>query len=117
MIEGIAHRAKADAITKDRKVIIDLKTTSSEIEDFKWSAKKFKYALQASLYLKIFGAEEFIFLVIDKNTKDIGIFTCSDMFLEYGLIDVYAGIQAYKDFFLQPNSEELIKNNVIRGIL
>jgi hypothetical protein len=117
MIEGIAHRAKADAITKDRKVIIDLKTTSSDIEDFKWSAKKFKYALQASLYLKIFGAEEFIFLVIDKNTKDIGIFTCSDMFLEYGLIDVYAGIQAYKDFFLQPNSEELIKNNVIRGIL
>jgi len=55
--------------------------------------------------------------VVQKDTKDIGIFTCSDQFLEYGLMDVYAGIQTYKNFFLQPNSEDLIKNNVIRGIL
>ena len=117
MIEGIAHRAKADAITKDRSVIIDIKTTSSDISEFKWSAKKFNYALQASLYLKIFGAQEFIFLVVQKDTKDIGIFTCSDEFLSYGAVDVQAGIQIYKDFFLQPNSDELIKNNVIRGVL
>jgi hypothetical protein len=117
MLEDLPFRAKADAITKDRNVIIDLKTTSTEISDWHWSAKKFKYALQAALYLKIFNAEEFIFIVIDKNTKDIGIFTCSDMFLEDGLEDVLAGIKIYKDFFLQPNSEELIKNNVFRGIL
>lgn len=117
MVEGIAHRAKADALTKDKKVIIDIKTTSSDIADFKWSAKKFNYGLQAALYLHIFGAEEFIFLVVQKDTKDIGIFTCSEEFLSYGYADVLAGIQTYKNFFLQPNSDELIKNNVIRGIL
>lgn len=117
MIDDLPFRAKADAITKDRKVIIDLKTTASDIEDFKWSAKKFKYALQARLYLDIFGAEEFIFIVVQKDTKDIGIFTCSHIFLDQGGEDIMHGIKVYKDFFLQPNSEELIKNNVIRGVL
>jgi len=117
MVQGIAHRAKADAISKDRKVIIDVKTTSSDIEDFKWSAKKFNYGLQAALYKHIFGAEEFIFLVVQKDTKDIGIFTCSDEFLSYGSLDIEAAIESYKYFFTQPNSEDLIKNNVTRGIL
>jgi hypothetical protein len=117
MIDGLPFRAKADAISKDRSVIIDVKTTSSDVVDFKWSAKKFNYALQARLYLDIFKAKEFIFLVIDKNTKDIGIFTCSEEFLEGGASDIEAGIAVYKNFFLQPNSEDLIKNNVIRGVL
>lgn len=117
MIEDLPFRAKADAITKDRSLIIDLKTTSVDLNDWHWSAKKFKYALQAALYLRIFGAEQFIFVVIDKNTKDIGIFTCSDAFLEGGQQDIDAAIKVYQDYFLQPNSEELIKNNVFRGIL
>lgn len=117
MIEDLPFRAKADAITKDRSLIIDLKTTSVDLNDWHWSAKKFKYALQAALYMMIFGANEFIFIVIDKNTKDIGIFTCSDPFIEGGRQDIDAAIKVYKDYFLKPNSEELIKNNVFRGIL
>jgi len=117
MIEDLPFRAKADALTKDGSVIIDLKTTSSDVSDFYWSAKKYNYALQAALYLKVFNAQEFIFLVIDKNTKDIGIFSCSNDFLEAGSNDIYRGIQVYKNFFMQPNSEELIKNNVYRGVL
>ena len=117
MIEGLPFRAKADALTKDGSVIIDLKTTSSDVSDFYWSAKKYNYALQAALYLKVFNAQEFIFLVIDKNTKDIGIFSCSNDFLETGSTDIYRGIEVYKSFFMQPNSEELIKNNVYRGVL
>jgi hypothetical protein len=117
MIEDLPFRAKADALTKDGSVIIDLKTTSSDVSDFYWSAKKYNYALQAALYLKVFGAQEFIFLVIDKNTKDIGIFSCSNDFLETGSTDIYRGIEVYKSFFMQPNSEELIKNNVYRGVL
>jgi hypothetical protein len=117
MIDGIAHRAKADAITKDRKVIIDLKTTSSDIDDFKWSAKKFSYGLQAALYKRIFNVEEFIFLVVQKDTKDIGIFTCSDEFLDNGNSAINFAIDTYKYYFMQPNSSELIKNYVVRGIL
>lgn len=117
MIEDLPFRAKADALTKDGSVIIDLKTTSSGVQDFVWSAKKYNYALQAALYLRIFGAQEFIFLVVDKNTKDIGIFSCSEDFLEAGSNDIYRGIEVYKNFFMQPNSEELIKNDVYRGLL
>lgn len=117
MVEGIAHRAKADAITKDRSVIIDIKTTSSKVQNFQWAAKDFDYALQARLYLDIFKAVEFIFVVVQKDTKDIGIFHCSEEFLEYGATRIQLGIHEYKSVFLQPNAEELIKNYVIRGVL
>ena len=117
MIEDIAFRAKADALGSNGSVIIDLKTTSAGVNDFYYSARKFNYGLQAALYMRIFNATEFIFLVVDKNTKDIGIFSCSGDFLEKGSDDIYKGIDVYKQFFLSENSEELINNNVIRGIL
>lgn len=116
-VEGLAHRAKADAITKDKKVIIDLKTTSEKVSDFHWSAKRYNYGLQAALYLHIFDAEEFIFLVVNKHTKDIGIFTCSNSFLEDGMSDVYRSIEVYNEWIAKPNSSELIKNYVVRGVL
>ena len=120
MIEDLPFRAKADAITKDGSTIIDIKTTSSigeEGEDFYWSARRFKYALQAVLYMEIFGATDFIFLVVDKGTKEIGIFDCSEQFLETGRMHIAKGIENYKKFFLSPDSETLIKNNVIRRTL
>lgn len=117
VIDDLPFRAKADSITKDGSVIIDLKTTSGGVADFKWSAKKYNYGLQAALYLHIFGATEFIFVVVDKFTKDIGIFDCSELFLEQGWNDIYSGIAIYKDYFLKENNEELIKNYVIRGTL
>ena len=104
-------------ITKSRNTIIDLKTTSGGVEEFKWSAKKYNYALQAALYLYIFGADEFLFMVVDKNTKDIGIFDCSDLFLEQGWNDVETAIANYKQYFQVPNSEDLVKNYVVRGTL
>lgn len=120
MIEGLPFRAKADAITKDGSTIIDIKTTASIGEngdDFYWSARKFKYALQAVLYMEIFGAVDFIFLVVDKGTREIGIFDCSDEFLEIGKFHIAKGIENYKKFFMSPDSETLIKNNVIRRTL
>ena len=117
VIGDIPFRAKADAITKDRNVIIDLKTTSGGVSEFKWSAKKYKYGLQAWLYKEIFGADEFIFLVVDKLTKDIGIFECSDSFLSQGQDDVARGIEIYKEYIANPKSKQLIDNYVVRGIL
>lgn len=120
MIDDIAHRAKADAISKDGSLIIDIKTTADigeEGDGFYWSARKFKYALQAALYLRIFGASEFVFVVVDKNTKEVGIFECSREFLELGNAQVEMGIAVYKKYFMQENSDELIKNHVIRRVL
>ena len=118
MLDGLAFRAKADALSKDGRRIIDIKTTSSDINDFHWSAKKYQYDLQAALYLELFeSAVEFIFLVINKDTKDIGIFECSEQFIQNGRNAVEHGINTYKYYFMQDNSDELIKNHVIRGIL
>lgn len=117
MIEDIAFRAKADALGSGGSVIIDLKTTSAGVNEFYYSARKYNYGLQAALYMRIFNATDFIFLVVDKFTKDIGIFSCSGEFLEKGSDDIHRGIDIYKQFFMSGNSEELIKNNVIRGIL
>ena len=69
------------------------------------------------MYLQIFGATEFIFLVIDKNTKDIGIFEVSSEFIQAGQNAIEYAIENYKYYFDNPNSQELINNYVIRGIL
>ena len=96
MIDGLPFRGKAD-ILKDN-VVIDLKTTS-DITKFRWSAKHFSYDLQAALYLKMFEADEFIFVVVDKDSKDIMICDCSDEFINNGLVKLDRAIEQYKYFF------------------
>ena len=96
MISGIPFRGKADIIKG--KSIIDLKTTA-KISDFEYSANNFGYDLQAYLYLQLFPeAENFVFICIDKNTNDIGIYTCSNSFLESGRRKLMKGIKDYKQF-------------------
>jgi hypothetical protein len=97
MIKGIAFRGKADILRVDE--IVDIKTTT-DVANFKWSAYKYGYDLQAYLYLKLFpGAKKFRFLCIDKATKDIGIFDCSEEFLDSGRKKLEKGISDYKKFF------------------
>lgn len=104
MIEGLAFRAKADILKDD--CIIDLKTTA-DITKFRFSAYKFSYDMQAYLYLQMFPqAKTFKFIVIDKNTMDIGIYECSEEFLEYGKEKFERAIEIYKHFFIDENSIE-----------
>lgn len=115
-IQDLPFRVKADCISEDGALIVDLKTTA-DVYSWERSARRYKYALQAELYRTIFGAKDFIFLVIDKNTTDIGIFDCTEEFYAEGGYDIECAIQIYKDFFLNGNTEELIRNYVIRGLL
>ena len=117
MIQGLPFRAKADAITVSRNTIVDLKTTSANIDDWHWEAKKYNYGLQAALYMKIFGATEFIFLVVNKSSKDIGIFECGDSFISNGQSAIDFAIDTYKYYFGKEDSDQLINNYVHRGIL
>ena len=97
MIEGLPFRGKADVLKGN--LIIDLKTTAN-INDFEYSALKFGYDLQAYLYLQLFPeAEKFIFICIDKTTKDMGIYECSNSFLESGRRKLKKGIEEYRHFF------------------
>jgi len=79
-IYGNMWKGKADIINHDEKLIIDLKTTS-DIDRFRWSASKFNYDSQAYIYSSLFGYE-MMFMVIDKETLQIGLFDCSPAFYE-----------------------------------
>ena len=90
-------KGKADIVNHDEKLIIDLKTTA-DIDKFQWSASKFNYDSQAYIYSKLFGYE-FLFIVIDKNTHQIGMFDCSPQFYERGEEKVSKASEAYDLFY------------------
>ena len=113
MIDGIPFRAKAD-ILKDNQ-IVDLKTTTG-LNEFRYSADKYSYDLQAYLYREMFNVDEFVFVCIDKGSLDIGIFECSDEFYEKGKRKLEQGIANYKYFFGEDSGVDL-NQYVLRGIL
>ena len=94
---GNKWKGKADIVNHEEKLIIDLKTTA-DIEKFQWSASKFNYDSQAYIYSKLFGYE-FLFIVIDKNTHQIGMFDCSPQFYERGEEKVRKASEAYDLFY------------------
>ena len=94
---GNKWKGKADIVNHEEKLIIDLKTTA-DIEKFQWSASKFNYDSQAYIYSKLFGYE-FLFIVIDKNTHQIGVFDCSPQFYERGEDKVRKASEAYDLFY------------------
>ena len=96
-LEGQMWKGKADIVNHDEKLIIDLKTTA-DITKFKYSASKYNYDSQAYIYSKLFGYE-MLFIVIDKNTHQIGIFDCSPQFYERGKDKVERAVQAYELFY------------------
>ena len=96
-LEGHMWKGKADIVNHDEKLIIDLKTTA-DITKFKYSASKYNYDSQAYIYSKLFGYE-MLFIAIDKNTHQIGIFDCSPEFYERGKDKVQRAVQAYELFY------------------
>jgi hypothetical protein len=106
-------KGKADVINKDEKLVIDLKSTS-DIDNFHWSAKKYNYDSQAYLYREIFGVD-LIFVVIDKKSLKINIFEVSDETLQRGQEKVEKAMEIFdlyyntKDF----NPNEYIETKII----
>ena len=72
--------------------------TTADLNKFRYSASKYNYDSQAYIYSKLFGYE-MIFIVIDKNTHQIGIFDCSPEFYERGKDKVERAVQAYELFY------------------
>lgn len=124
VIDDLPFRAKADVLSKDGRMIIDLKTTTKmngtteeqKLRHFRFTAKDFKYNLQASLYTQIFEAN-FMFIVINKSNYDIGVFEAGYEFLGSGDQLLQESISIYKKYFKGGVKEELIKNRVVRGVL
>ena len=98
-IEGEMWKGKADIVNHNEKLVVDLKTTA-DITRFKWSASKYNYDSQAYIYRKLFGYD-MLFIVIDKNTHQLGLFDCSAEFYEKGKDKVQRAVEAYKLFYKQ----------------
>ena len=96
-IEGLTWKGKADIVNHDERLVIDLKTTA-DIKKFRNSAYRFNYDSQAYIYSQLFGYE-MLFIVIDKNTHQIGLFDCSPQFYESGLGKVRMAVEVYDLFF------------------
>jgi len=96
-INGQMWKGKADIINHSEKLIVDLKTTN-DIGMFKNSAWKYNYDSQAYIYSQLFGYE-LIFIVIDKNTHQIGLYDCSTEFIERGIEKVRKATEAYELFY------------------
>jgi len=98
-------KGKADIINHDEKLIIDLKTTG-DIEKFRWSASKFNYDSQAYIYRHLFGYD-MLFIAIDKNTHQIGLFDCSPKFYKSGKEKVEKASEIFDLFYKDKDFDPL----------
>ena len=109
---GKKWKGKADIVGKD--ILIDLKTTSN-IKDFKYSARKYNYDSQAFLYQQFFD-KPLVFYVVDKLTYELGIYYPSETFLNYGKEKVERAVEVYNKFFSEDATED-IETYVIKETL
>ena len=100
-IFGAPWKGKADIIKSD--MIVDLKTTSN-IDDFKFSARKYNYDSQAYVYEKLFGVPV-VFLVIEKGSLRTSVVSCSTRFLQAGEQKVIQAVNVWARYF-GPNATE-----------
>lgn len=92
---GHTFKGKADIVCPD--MLIDLKTTSN-LNDFRYSAKKYNYDSQAYIYQELFG-KPLIFIAIDKGSHMMGMYRLSEEFVKGGKAKVERAMEVYDKFF------------------
>lgn len=112
---GEMWKGKADVLNHDAKMIIDLKTTGN-LDQFASSAKKWNYDSQAFIYNHLFGYDV-AFVAIDKNTKRVGFFDCSQEFLKGGREKVIEAVYNYRLWFKDQNVDEVDTSFLLHGTL
>jgi hypothetical protein len=91
----LPFRGKADISLPG--VVVDLKTTS-DINNFSESALRFNYDIQAALYMELFDAFDFKYVVVDKRTKEVKFFTFNNDFIEEGVEKLNIATDNYKEY-------------------
>jgi hypothetical protein len=94
-------KGKADIVNVKEGLVVDLKTTA-DLEKFHWSAKKYNYDSQAYIYRELFNLD-MVFIAIDKNTGQIGIYDCSQDFYKTGQMKAEKASEIYDLWFKSPN--------------
>lgn len=111
-IFGLPFKGKADIVTDE--ILIDIKTTG-DIDDFRWSAKKYNYDSQSYIYNQLFG-KPLVFFVICKKSHRLGVFEPSEEFVMSGRDKVQRAVEVYRKFFSKDAAED-INNYFIQDTL
>ena len=114
ILHGYPFRAKADVLGQG--YIADLKTTS-DLKNFKWSAKKYGYDVQLYIYCNIFKVDwkDFKFFAIDKSTGDLGIYDVTENFYQSGKDKLEYALKIYEKYFVR--AEEDLNAYVIKDVI
>jgi len=80
----------------------DIKTTS-DVKSFRKSAHLYCYNAQAYIYCSLFNVkpENYKYLVVDKGSYDIGVFSVSEEFMMSGEALVNKAINNYLEYFVR----------------
>lgn len=101
----ISVKGKADMLLSDgfgTPVLMDLKTSAKDLNQWKRNAWYGSYPRQAYLYSNLFEVEEFYFVVITKTFPyDVGIFKASEAFLKKGKEQFEKSITQYEKLFIE----------------
>lgn len=102
----ISCKGKADMVIENlngKKTIIDLKTSSDcSPESFRRSCYKYGYDRQAAFYLDGFKADEFWFVVVEKEKPHrVAIYKASDEFVEEGRMKNNKLLKTYQEYFIK----------------
>ncbi len=108
-IGGEMWKGKADVVTATK--VIDLKTTG-DISRFKYSARAYNYDVQAYLYQQLFG-KEMMFIAIDKETYQLGVFHPSEEFIGYGQQKVEKAIEVWRRYFGPAATEDVADHYIL----
>ena len=77
---------------------VDLKTTSKPLHKFRYDANELGYDIQARLTNAING-KEFVFVVVQTvEPYDIGVFTCSESFMDRGKMKINKALDNYTEY-------------------
>lgn len=102
-ISGIKIKVRADGINLEKGYIIDVKTTSFDLDkdSFKATCDRFHYQLSAALYLKAFEdfykkEFDFYFIVVGKEEKGCKVYKLSKDSRTVGDMQIAKAIKIFK---------------------
>ncbi len=94
---GLLCKARADWYRPDLGWIVDLKSTrSAHPEEFRHSAAKYRYHVQAAHYLPAFDADQFLFIALEKEEPYAVAVYNAECALPAGRAQRYLDLLAYK---------------------
>lgn len=118
-LEGVKCKCKIDALRKDLRIGVDLKSTKDipTPENIPYIIKKYGYDMQGAFYSDVAELEQFILVFIQKSYPyTIGVYEMSEETLKIGREKYRRALKMYKNHFIRPEDKRAIKSFYYRGL-